>query len=335
MKAILITLLVFLFQFSFAQYVPDKLLGGFDVKAKKMAEAPKKVYLNSFKIYYQMIAEVEKTSYGGRQFGGGSYTGDATARMAVGVQGVSPDQLQALTNQLYTKMVTDLESLGLEVLTATDIPSIEYFNEWTTIEGPNINEEQVRGHLMVVPEGYAYNVKKITKKGKEKGKGVLGVQTMYAGGPKISSQLEDAIVADVEIHVPSLWLDASSKLGTAKVKGGSYLRLATASKVDFVYGKLKKPGAPQPKAYIGTTLKKEVPINGVFDGEKFKAVATKSRTTVPDYAAFFTVEDREVSLTNYAECDGEVYRERVEQTVSEFMDISLNKLSKSLKGEKY
>lgn len=293
-----------------------------------------------------MIAEAEKTVYGGRQFGGGSYTGNATARLAVGVEGINPEHLQELTDELYQEYVSKLEEMGLEVLTAKDIAPIEYFEGWGIINGPHMNQEQLKGSLMVVPEGFSYKIKKLTKKGKEKTGGFMaGVQSVngtlgvdfassaYGALPKISNQLDDVIVAEMVINVPSIYLNPKSKLGTAKVKGGPYLRLANA-KASYVSGKLNKPGAPYPNAMIEIMLSEAVPINGVFQGEEFKAVATKSRTSVPSYAPFFTVEDKTVELTNTISCDASVYQQAVKKPILSFMELSLNKLSLGLKGEK-
>lgn len=329
-----------------AQVIPVKSVRTATVKPNKLEDAPKKIFIKTFKIYYQMIAEAEKTVYGGRQFGGGSYTGDATARLAVGVEGVEPEDLQSLTNEIYQDYIGRLKDMGLQVMTAQDITPIDYFDGWGSIEGPHINQEQVKGSLMVVPDGFSYKVKKITKKGKERTGGFMaGIQSVngadvaefnssaYGALPKISNQLDDAIVAEVAISVPSIYLDPKSKLGTAKIKGGPYLRLGKA-KVSYVAGKLKKPGAPSPNSMVEMLLTKAVPINGVFEGEEFKAVATKSRTTVPSYATFFTVEDKTVALSNTISCDAEVYKREVKKPIDAFIQQSLDKLALGLKGEK-
>lgn len=330
-----------------AQELEKKSLSVIGVKPQNLAKAPKKVYINNFKIYYQMIAEAEKTVYGGRQFGGGSYTGDATAKLAVGVEGLEPQDLQELTDQIYSSYISSLESNGLAVLSARDIQGIPFYEEHQRLDGPRINQEQVKGSLMVVPTGFSYYVKKVTKKGKEKSGGLMGavmnvngnsagdfVSALYHKGlPKVSKELEDAIVVDVAINVPSIYLDPKSKLGTAKVKGGPYLRVQNA-RATYASGKSNKPGAAYPNTAVELTLNKPLVINGVFKGEEFKAVATKSRTTVPSYATFFTVEDKSVELTNTIECDASVYKKKVGDAVSVFLNASLEKFSAGLSGEK-
>ncbi|QSE97089.1 hypothetical protein [Fulvivirga lutea] len=347
MKNILLpTVLLVCFAISLqAQSIDDKSYSISAIKSQKMAEAPKKVFIKTFKIYYQLIAEAEEKVYGGRQFGGGSYTGDATARMAVGVEGLDPEDLQQLTNDVYNDYIANLEKLGLQVLTAKDVET-EFFEEWERIDGPHMNQEQLEGSLMVVPEGFSYYVKKITKKGKEKTGGFMSGVTNINGStvsefatsaygpiPKLSSELEDAIVVEVALNVPSIYLDPKSKLGTAKIKGGAYLRLEQG-KASYISGKLGKPGVASPNTMVEMMLSKAIQINGVFPASDFKVVATKSRTTVPSYAPFFTVEDKTVELTNVIECDAEVYKSKVSEVAKEFLALSVNKLNEGMQGEK-
>ncbi len=325
-----------------SQEISDKNYRLVTVKSSKLSEAPRKVYIKNFKVFYQMIAEAEKTVYGGRQLGGGSYTGNATARLAVGVQGVSPNDLQALTNQLYNNYINSLQEQGLEIMNVAQVGATEFFNDWDRIDGPRINQEQIVGSLMVVPDNFGYFVKGVSKKGKEKTGGFMAGVTGDAGGfqsslygpvPKLSDEIDDAIVVEVAISIPSIYLDPKSRLGTAKIKGGPYLRLGQA-KISYISGKLSKPGVPSPKTAIELTLEKPVAINGVFDSQEFKAVATKSRTTVPDYAAFFTVENKTVELSNTIECDPQTYKSEVSKTINTLLAISIEKLAKGLQGEK-
>ncbi len=312
-----------------------------DMKTKALADAPKKVFIKSFKIYYQMIAEAETTSQGGRQLGG-NYVGDATARMAVGVEGVDPDHLQNMTNELYNYYTDQLKSQGFEIYTAENLQSTEYFQDWTKIDGPTINEEQIQGSLMVIPEGYSYFVKKITKKGKEKTgafmSGLTGddgsfTSSIYGPNPKLSSDLEDMFVVEVSFNIPSIWLASNNKLGSAKIKGGPNLKMAQA-KISYISGKANKPGVAMPETAVEVLLTEAIPVPGVFKDEKFKSVATRAHTYVPSYASFFTVEDRSVEVTNTIECDPQVYQSEVKKPIQGFMDKSLELLQVGMSGEK-
>ncbi len=325
-----------------AQEIPEKNLAVVQMKSKDFEEAPRKVFIKNFKIYYQMIAEAEKTIRGGRQLGGGSYTGDATARLAVGVEGVNAEDLQALTNDLYNQYVAKLKGMGMEVYNSLDYQNLEFHKEDQLLEGPRINQEQIKGSLMVVPEGFAYYVRRVNKKGKEKGNFMTNVGGSYSefgssiyhkGLPKVSEELDDMIVVDVAVNVPSIYLDPKSALGTVKIKGGAYLRLQSA-RATYASGRLKQPGATTPKTVIELTLNKPVSIPEVFGEQDFKSQATKQVTTVPSYAGFFIVENSTVELSNTIKCDASVYKKEVGDIITEFLDTSMTKLKVGLSGEK-
>ena len=312
-----------------------------EMKSKNLAEAPKKMFIKSFKIYYQMIAEAETTAQGGRQLGG-NYVGSATARMAVGVEGIDPEHLQKMTNELYEYYIGELKSKGYEIYTADNLPSNEYFEGWTKIDGPNINEEQIQGSLMVIPEGFSYFVKRITNKGKEKtGAFMSGVtgddgsfsSSFYGPNPKLSDELDDMFVVDVSFNVPSIWLSANNKLGSAKIKGGPNLKISQA-KISYISGKANKPGVAYPDKAVETILKEAIPINGVFKDEQFKSVATRSHTYVPSYASYFSVENKSIEVTNTIECDPDQYQSEVKKPIMGFMNKSFELLQTGLNGEK-
>jgi hypothetical protein len=343
-KLLLGFLLLFLGSAIAAQNFTKKNVNIAEWKSKGLEEAPKKIYLKNFKVFYQMIAEGEKTVYGGRQLGGGSYTGDATARLAVGVTGVNPDDLQTLTNQLYQDYIADLEALGIEVLTSKDIPDIEFFEEWELIEGPSINQEQIQGSLMVIPDGFSYFVKGMKKSGKEKTGGFMSGVTGDAGNfgsgasgpvPRISEQLNDIVVAEVVLNIPSIYIKTiKGVLGSsAKVKGGAYLRLQSG-RVLYAAGRYRQIGVTSPANYFEMTVTDPVLITGVFGEQEFKSVATKSRTTVPSYASFFTVDNTSVALTNTIECKADDYISNVKRIAGEYLSTSVELLESAMSGEK-
>ncbi|MGE0589904.1 MAG: hypothetical protein AB7O48_15105 [Cyclobacteriaceae bacterium] len=326
-----------------AQMIPEKKINVIQVKSKNFNEAPKKVFIKNFKVYYQMIAEAEKTIYGGRQLGGGSYTGNATARLAVGVEGVNADDLQKLTNEIFNGYVNKLKGMGMEIYSSKDYPNLEFFEDDELLAGPRINQEQIKGSLMVVPEGFSYHVKKVTGKGKEKqglmasmggaSQSEFSSSFYHKGLPRVSEELEDMIVVDIAINVPSIYLDPKSALGTVKIKGGAYLRLENA-RATYVSGKLKQPGAASPDKGLEILLTEPVMITGVFEQQDFKSQASKKVTTVPSYAPFFTVENTSVELTNTITCDAADYTREVGKAVNEFLDLTLSKLEAGLNGEK-
>jgi hypothetical protein len=325
-----------------AQEIPEKNYNVVQMASKKLEDASKKVYIKNFKVFYQMIAEAEKTSYGGRQVGGGSYTGNATARLAVGVEGVDPEDLQELTDKLYNEYVARLESMGFEIISSEDLIGNEFFEDYELLKGPRINQEQIEGSLMVVPSGYSYFVKGVNKKGKEKTGGFMAGVTGDDGGfgsslygpvPKVSKALDDAMVIEISLDVPSIYLDPKSNLAGAKVKGGAYLRLQQG-KVAYIAGESSKPGVAAPEAGFEVLLTKPVMITGVFGEQNFKSEASKARTSVPSYGGFFTVQNTSVNLTNSIKCEAEDYKTRVGDVLSAYLNLTLDKLEMGLQGDK-
>lgn len=335
-------ILIFLSSTIYAQEFNKKNVSYASSNTDKLKEAPKKVFIKNFKIYYQMIAEEVEKVQGGRQFGGGSYTGDATARLAVGVEGVDPEDLQELTNDVYSAYVEKLEALGLEVIISSELPKKEFFEDWELLKGPRINQEQIEGSLMVIPDNFDYYVKKVKKSGKEKSGAFMGgvvgesaefQSAIYGPLPKVSYELGDIIVVEVIINIPSIYLDPKSALGTAKIKGGSNLRLQQG-RVTYGAGKTKKPGVPYPDSYMEFAVTDAIPIPGVFKEEKFKAVAQRKVTTTPSYASFFTVANSTVNVTNTIECEAAVYKSEVSKKIKDYLNFTLEPVEKGLKGEK-
>jgi len=337
--------MIFVFVLVFGQSYSQDIVTEKDVKTtyvkkKLMKEAPKKVFINTFKVYYQLIDSQSETKKGGRQVGGGAYKGDATATLAVGIKGVELNTLQEITNDFYNKLIADLEADGLEVFTAKTIKKIDYYQDHIILEGPNMNQEQLEGYVMVAPEGYSYFVKGISKKGKEKKKFKL-VNTNY----KVSKQLDDMIVVDVTIVIPSIWLKEGVNLAGAKVKGGADLKLAQSeikttnfvkqtqiiTEISFVSGKDKV--AAMPATSVSSALKKDVEISGVFSDEKFKSVANKDLDNTAEYGNIFEVDNRTVKVTNYIECENDVYKAKVSQAIEELMNISYTNFRAVLKGK--
>lgn len=328
MKTLLTILALGIANLAFSQAIdPKKDVKETSLNPKGMQKAPRKVYINSFQVLYQLIDEASDTKKGGREVGGAAYKGDATARLAVGIDGVDPSSLQNITDQFYTQVITGLKKDGFTVSDAKDINTIEYFENYIMVSGPKINNAQLEGYAMVSPTDFDYYVKNISKSGKEK-KGVKLVDTGY----KISKELEDAIVLDIKIIIPSIWLKDGVNLAGASVKGGADLKLAQASTITFQSGKDKI--APGPATSSITLLKSDIPIEGVFTDAKFKSTANKSRVETPEYAQIFMVENTTVSITNTIDCDQKVYEAKVLEAIMNYYNISYANFIKRVNGKK-
>lgn len=275
----------------------------------KLKKAPKKIFIYSFNVNFEVYKEAVDFKQGSSQFGGG-YSGDATARAAVGLEGIDFSLIQEKTNLLYQEYLELLKSKGLEIINPDDAKNIEAFEGWEEVGGPYLGEVGIPGVLLCVPDGFKTFIKGVKKSGKTK-KGMLQDNFLPA---TLSKQLDDAIIANVNLYV--MYSEAGGdwmKGNAAKVKiftnfrvVGDYAVVAPADKsilkgaqsVDNVVTGINysqgKQGLGAPVGYNGG-LKKPLEINGVMKKEKIVAYQKQS-TTVPtsfsNTGAFVLTEDR-------------------------------------------
>lgn len=329
---------------------------------KKAKKGPKKVFIKSFNIYYEVYKEAVdyKNGYNGTR---GKKVGSATARAAVGLDGVMKDDVQEKTDLLYQEFVNDFTTKGYEIITADEASKIETFKGWEKATGPFVRESKLPGVLTCVPNGYSYLYKDRSKVGAKMNK-VFGSLKL----PVISKELNDALVVDVNVYI--MFSENASKgfnLGSidkvAKVKINTNLRLADSyavqapkkptklgalgsigikgamttenitSSVNVTYGKIKI-GAGAMGQYNGI-LKKPIEINGVMKKEKIRAYQ-RQQTVVPtsfsnNYTqiggmTLVTVEDRFSKNATWVKVDSKKYAEGLYKASSAFIKAHTKEL---------
>lgn len=117
-------------------------LGEFNVKTSEMGKAklrsaPKKIYIASFNVYYEVYKEAIDFQRGGSTLGGGERS-NATARAAIGLGGINDKDIQEKTNQLYIEFVADLKKGGLEIISPDVARKIEVYQDWEKASGPSV-----------------------------------------------------------------------------------------------------------------------------------------------------------------------------------------------------
>ena len=285
----------------------------------------KRIYITAFNINYQLYNERTEFKQGGHKLGGG-VKGDATAALAIGLSGVSEQDLIDTTDKLYAEFIATLTAAGYSFISPEEAAKTEALSEWTRIEGGALNRSQYAGCISVAPTGYAYFVKRVTDSGKEK-KGFLANNYAF-----LSKQLGDAIIAEVDLTVMFTQEGGNWNLGGgAKIKMQPNLRVVAqdaivndkknkgfislkgaqsvervASKVGFHHGKV---GAGVTSAYVGL-LKKPLEIDGVVDEKKIVTFARQKSDTVGYENAFYKVYSADanaVSDLKTLEIDSGVY----------------------------
>ena len=338
-------LLLFVVSFGFAQnlgeFKPSKQSYG----KKNYKSANKRIYIASFNVNFEIYKEAidYKRSGGFRN----NVKGAATARAAIGLNGLEKNTIQEKVNQLYKEFVSKLENSGYTIVSPDKAKNAEVYEGWQYAEGPYVKESGMPGVITAIPEGYGFYYKREDKNGKKKKvfmEGQFKPQTL-------SKQLDDAIVADVELYLMyseegSDWLKGNA----AKVKIFTNYRLISdyavmapkesgfrlkgsqsidriSSSVTFTCG---KGGLGAKAQYIGT-LKKPLEIEGVIKKEKVVAYTPQSSATATSIVPIVTVGESFSKTTKWLEPDPQDYAMGLYNASSKFLDFHLNEFLSEIK----
>lgn len=312
-SAICVATLLMFSVLSFGQTLTEKNMTDNGYGEKKFKKAPKKVYIQSFKVNFQVAAYAEASTKGGRDVGGGSYSGGTHTSMTVMVEGVDTPDFMEVTDNLYQDFVADLKDQGMELISQDDVQGTEYFEGWERRPGGGLNYANIPGSVQARPTGLDYYIKKEDRKGKEKG-------NFVDKSCKLSKELDDAIIIDVEFAFDFIEMKTSESgfIGFSSVKANTDFKMKSGS-VKLQYG---NPAGLASDAIFMQWLKKPVSVEApVFQQEKFKEVTAAQST--PAYGAIVFTTDQANKATHTAKCDGELYKKETSRLMKEFMDISM------------
>lgn len=213
---------------------------------KKMAKAPKKLFINSFSVSYQVLFYDQESTRSGLNYGATS------ASLTVGFDGLEPTDYQAITDKLYANYASMMESEGYEIISTNGMEGNKGLAKAELIEAGKPEFGTQGGYITTTPTGFKYFLEKDRPVYAHK----LGV---------------DAVIADISIEVPFI-VDAesgASKLMTDAVGGVSKivvkpgLHISEKSRITYTY--------PSQASFIKVPLEKGIWITGVFEDEKFKS----------------------------------------------------------------
>jgi hypothetical protein len=332
MKKIIPILLVALFTFEInAQKVTEKEVvkhGSF--KTGKFKKAPKRIYINSFNIYFQVFGSARASTTGGEMLG--TLKGNTNVAMGVLLDGVDNADFLEITNKVYNRYLNNLKELGYDIISAEEAGQTEELSNWVKKEGGEINATQSVGFVKVTPKDYSYFIKRETNKGKEK-------SGLFANTAALSKELEDAVIADVNMTFYFVQMKTfdNELIGYSQVSGKPNFHFArllgdvnnqVLSSANYAFGK----NLTSTEAAINTTLKKGVwSDQEVFEkGLKFKESAAAASKTIPNYAAIIFVKNANMSASHYMPCNPTLYRQETERMMNEFLDVSLTRLAENL-----
>ncbi len=308
----------------FSQSITSDDTGGKGFSQAKFKSAPKKVFINSFNIYFEVFGSAEASTTGGESFG--RVHSNTSTAMGVALYGVESGDFIEITNQAYQFFKSDLESKGFEIVSPDLAAKTSLYSDWTRKSGGELSSAEATGFVRATPAGFDYFVPGEKNSGKEK-------ETFFDRSPALSKELDDAIIADVSLTFDFIDMKVfrSEMLNISNVKGKVNFKVDRTpgpsmdiSKVNFSYGKTFTAAT----AAIQNELKKSIPITApVFKDEKFSETTTSQATNIPSWANYvFVTTDKSLSASHAVTCDGELYKKETSRLLNEFLTVGLSEL---------
>jgi len=338
------SLLLFILSFLSNYWIIAQTTGNVELKdngysPKKFSNAPKKIFIAQFRVNYQIMFDYTETAQGGSQLGGG-VRGTAKSRLALGIKGISEEDLKEITDKLYITYVEKLKSEGFEIIYANEAGKISTFSEFERKTGGTLSTAQFPGYIMSIPTGYEYFVKGTSSKGREK-------STFVDNSARVSFELGGAIVARINLVVPFI-SDAESQAskmlskasgGIAKVvmktdlkltnemiaASGAFATDLASTQANYAYAS-KKIGVDAVSNFV---MKDPVPVKGVFEDKKYKAVETANfdfQGTNYGLFSVFSAEDSYFEKMQAVSCEPASYKNGVFEAGNKFLDATLQAL---------
>ena len=307
-----------------------------------------KIYIAGFDVNFQIYNEKQNFKQGGSMLGGGM-KGDALTEVSVGLEGLDEKTVQEITDKLYKDYITKLEAKGLTIISADEAAKAEIYSDYTRVQGGKISLAEIPGVMSSSPTGFEYFVKGFNKDGKAKKGGFLGNQASMF--PKLSSDLGDAIIGNVDITVLFIQDQASFQGNGTKIKVKTNLRIVdtegivstkdakiklkgqnevttVTSTVGFYHGKV---GAGSTTVYSGI-LGKPLQNTEVIEEQKISSYASggMSQGTPTIYGTFYSVRNGNTKNAKVIPVDANKYGEGVYQAASKFLSYHTDEFLKAI-----
>ncbi|NIJ44179.1 hypothetical protein FHR24_000618 [Wenyingzhuangia heitensis] len=257
---------------------------------RNFKKAPKRLFINSFNVGVEIFRE----NYAFKRKGNFLKTGNAEANAAVGITGLIKEDFQREIDRVYQDFIQDFKDKGIEIITAEEVKGLKFFEGYESAKGPYIINSSTPGILTGCPTGHTqfYQAKKSGK-----------VKKSFMGegfkNPKLSDELEDALVLDVNLYL--MFASAKSKKGIVSAKSEILInpRLADSEMIVNkkkktklgIFGSVGFKGAAKTyqlatnytigsgkkglyfEAQYQSVLDESIEINGILKKQTFKAKA--------------------------------------------------------------
>ncbi len=346
-------------------------LGEFSPVAKtKKSTQPKpntskEIYIANFSVNYQIFNQQEALKKG--EMSAWGITGGTKTELAIGLDGLTAEELQTLTNELYNDFVNDLKTNGFTLVSDETAGKSKFYEKYNTYENIEMTMAEAHGVARFYPQNRKFYFKGMGADGKKKQGGFLnaiGPKTTDVGRAselmklgKLSRELDDATIVDVNLYVLFLSSTKGGLAGGAKVGVQTHLHLAdneaiafgesvksfgvqgrknaktfqAISSVDAVKGGNKLNGYPSLE-YTGS-LKKGLEINGVIENKKVTAATKEARDSWGTQTAFGRLYSAEGKASSHAAMitpDISKYKAGVKEAVNTFLKYNAEEMAKKL-----
>ncbi|RKQ43303.1 hypothetical protein BXY85_3922 [Roseivirga pacifica] len=297
-----------------------------DVKVKKLGPAnlnyrkeAKRIAIADFQVNYQTALTLEDKKKGGKMWRGG-IKGDAKASLTVVLDGLNPDDLQKLTDQLYAQYVADLEAQGFEIAPVEELWSNSAYDKkrderWELKSGNGPEQGKEFGVILTRPSTRKFVVAQRTVD-KENGTPFSALADYEQGTEnKVINQKTDYIFNKVVLEV-LVFENSQSELsrtlnrhaGSAQVNAATTFKISEASTNRFGVGIFIAKGG--------------VEVSDVMEKQKFEAgqnADTDKLGTDMGVLRVWSVEDREKTNFSTVKCDPAKYLKGAEMGVEAFL----------------
>lgn len=330
MKLIKLNLLLVLvlgyFHFTCAQNVQDfkiKLLGAANLNYRK---SPKKVVISDFQLNFQTALEMQDKKAGGKMWRGG-LKGDATASLALALEGLNEASLQEITNQLFEQYKAELNANGFEVVPIEGLWANNAYDKsrdkrWELKAGKGAEKGNVFGDIVMRPSSQQFIVAKKSFNGKQKNNFTVLSDFETQVESKIASQKNDFIFNKVVIYIQAFansMSEAERSLnrmaGYAQVKAETDFRLSDMSFNKFGSGQM--------------IAKDGVEVTNVLEKQNFdasQAADVDKLGTDVGVLRIWDVDDREEMTLGVVKCDPDKYGKGTQLGVEAFLKATVQKL---------
>ena len=297
MRGLTIVLLCFWITISNAQVMTSKDIDSFNSYGqKKFHKAPKRIYIASFKVFYQVYISDEHKHNKHDKAPGHEFEATLTEIDVV--------DFQSITDELYLYFIDTLVKSGYEVIQFRSVKNLNYFKGWEEHKGGEVSHSHIEGYLLSRPSGYTHYEHKDNQK-----------ISFVDDWPRLSNELDSAIIMDVEFVLPFVQTkhsktgyeghhisDAHLQLNLAPEVGGHDASATARTEIKIMYGNLYGVSAI---STIASWLKHQHNIEGVLKTDKLEP---KKETVQPKYYNLVFDQEGIDKVTHHVDCDKEMYK---------------------------